>query len=947
MSETSIVADENTGIALLTDKELRNHVRLIGKILGDVIQSHAGPEVYEAVESLRKGYISLRREDESELRQSLLNLISELDEEALTDVIRSFNLYFGLVNTLEESHLHQNRVIQVRNNNILWEGSLSDTFTQFKQQGMTLADVQALLEKVNYIPVFTAHPTESKRRAIMEGLRRVFLLDEQLAGNNLTAIDKQKIESQLRTQIQILWGTDEVRAVKPTVRDEVKNGLFYFNMSLFDAVPKTYKNMMAAIGRVYGDELAAGQTITLPNFMKFGSWIGGDRDGNPFVTVDTTEMAVQLQTRTILRRYLTDVTALSHVLTHCGTICGLSEELMDVIADDESKYASAAFGSKPNRFSTEPYRRKLYMMRYRLEENLRLSEEFFSQTKNKSSADLAYKSEGEFLNDLNLIKTSLIENGDAAIAGDELQDLIRLVETFGFYLLQLDIRQESTRHSETVAELLEKLDFTDDYLGKSETERFALLVKLLKIKSSPQITDDLLLTDNTAETFAVFKLMKRLLGQVSEDVFGTYVISMTHEASHILEVLLLAKFAGLCGKTIDGDWFCQVKVSPLFETIADLSRIEDVMNTLLDEPLYRSLLAASGDLQEVMLGYSDSCKDGGILASGWSLYKAQRSIAKLTRSRNVECRMFHGRGGTIGRGGGPTYEAIRAQPASTVDGQIKFTEQGEVLSHKYGNSETAAYELGLGVSGLMHAITNEQSKSAEYRDMMEQFVQLGEKSYRELTEESEGFLDYFYEATPVSEIGMMNIGSRPSHRKSGDRSKNSVRAIGWVFSWAQSRQTLPAWYGIGSALETLCEGNNDNFELLQRMYKNWAFLGAMFSNTQMALSKADMDIAEKYAQLCNDPEVGKQVFAVIKAEHERTVKWITKLMGSTNLLEDNPTLALSFERRNPYLDPLNYIQIELLKRYRFEELSDEAREQWRAPLLRTISAISTGMRNTG
>ena len=940
------MTEHQNDITPLTDQELRNHVRLIGQILGDVIQSHAGPDVYDAVESLRQGYISLRREDESELRQTLLNLISELDDEALTDVIRSFNLYFGLVNTLEESHLHHNRQIQLRNNKTLWEGSLSDTFAQFKQQGMSLAEVQAVLEKVNYIPVFTAHPTESKRRTIMEGLRRIFLLDEQLAQGDLTESDKRKVKLQLKTQIQILWGTDEVRTVKPTVRDEVKNGLFYFNMSLFDAVPKTYKNMRAALERVYADELQQGQTITIPNFMKFGSWIGGDRDGNPFVTVDTTEMAVQLQTRTILRRYLNDVTELSHVLTHCETVCGISQDLIDDIAQNEGQYVTA-FGANPNRFSTEPYRRKLYMMRHRLEDNLRVSEDFFSNTESKPSLGVAYETEDQFLADLNLIKASLCQNGDELIANDELQDLIRLVETFGFYLLQLDIRQESTRHSETIAELLQKLDLTDNYLEKSEEERFALLVQLLNIKSSPQITDDLALTENTAETFAVFKLMKRLMGQISADMFGTYVISMTHEASHILEVLLLAKFAGLCGKKIDGEWFCDIKVSPLFETIADLARIEDVMTNLLDESLYRSLLAASGDLQEVMLGYSDSCKDGGILASGWSLYKAQRSIAKLTRSRNVECRMFHGRGGTIGRGGGPTYQAIKAQPASTVDGQIKFTEQGEVLSYKYSNSETAAYELGLGVSGLLYAITNHNSKSAEYRDMMEQFVQLGEQSYRELTEQSEGFLDYFYEATPVSEIGMMNIGSRPSHRKSGDRSKNSVRAIGWVFSWAQSRQTLPAWYGIGSALESLCEGNDDNFELLQKMYHNWDFLRALFSNTQMALSKADMGIAEQYAALCKNPEVGEQVFSVIKAEHERTIKWITKLIGSNNLLEDNPTLALSFERRNPYLDPLNYIQIELLKRFRDEDKSDAEREHWRAPLLRTISAISTGMRNTG
>jgi phosphoenolpyruvate carboxylase len=947
MSKTSIAVEQPHGIPLLTDQELRNHVRLIGQILGDVIQRHAGPDVYQAVESLRKGYISLRREEDLELRHTLLNLISELDEDALTDVIRSFNLYFGLVNTLEESHLHHNRRIQLRNNKGLWEGSFSDTFAQFKQQGMSLAEVQALLEKINYIPVFTAHPTESKRRTIMEGLRRVFLLDEQLAQPDLTVSDKRKVESQLRTQIQILWGTDEVRAVKPTVRDEVKNGLFYFNISLFDAVPKTYKNMRAALKRVYGDELEQGQKITIPNFMKFGSWIGGDRDGNPYVTVDTTEMAIQLQARTILRRYLSDVTQLSHVLTHCVTVCDVSQALLDNIAQNEGCYA-AAFGAKPSRFSTEPYRRKLYMMRHRLEDNLRVSENFFSKTGEQSALlGVAYESEHEFLADLNLIKQSLCQNGDESIAYDELQDLIRLVETFGFYLLQLDIRQESTRHSETVAELLQKLDLTANYLEQSETERFALLVKLLNIKSSPQINDELELTDNTAETFAVFKLMKRMMGEISDDLFGTYVISMTHEASHILEVLLLAKFAGLCGKTMDGDWFCKIKVSPLFETIADLARIEDVMTNLLDEPLYRSLLAASGDLQEVMLGYSDSCKDGGILASGWSLYKAQRSIAKLTRSRQVECRMFHGRGGTIGRGGGPTYQAIRAQPASTVDGQIKFTEQGEVLSYKYGNSETAAYELGLGVSGLLHAIRNHESKSAEYRDMMEQFVQLGEQSYRQLTEQSDGFLDYFYEACPVSEIGMMNIGSRPSHRKTGDRSKNSVRAIGWVFSWAQSRQTIPAWYGIGSALEALCEGNDDNFELLQKMYHNWAFLRALFSNTQMSLSKADMGIGEHYAALCKDPEVGQQVFAIIKAEHQRTVKWITKLIGSNNLLEDNPALALSFARRNPYLDPLNYIQIELLKRYRDETQSEQQREHWRAPLLRTISAISTGLRNTG
>lgn len=941
-------------LTLLTDADLRRHVRLFGVLLGEVIKSHCPSQIFETIERLRQGFISLRENDDPALRDQLMLDIAQLDEAQLADVIRAFNLYFSLVNTAEEAHHHHNRMIQLRNNDKLWRGSFNDTIEQFKNEGVTVPELQELLDKLHYIPVFTAHPTESKRRAVMEGLRRIFLLDEQLVNIPLTPYDKKQLRAKLKTQIQILWATDEVRSIKPTVRDEVKNGLFYFNISLFDAVPKMYRNMALSIQRLYGDELDNGQTINVPNFLTFGSWIGGDRDGNPFVTADTTEMAVRLQKRTVLRRYLEDITKLSHVLTHSTPLSKISQALTDSIAIDEVTYI-AAFGVKPQRFITEPYRRKLYVMRYRLEDNLRVSENFFTPEKSPAPFGVYYKSEDELMADLQLIKDSLIANGDLEIANAELLDLIRLVGTFGFYLFQLDLRQESTRHTETLAELLQQLGLSADYLEQDESQRFELLNKLLAQPMLPIVNDTRTLTENTAETMAVFMLMKRLQSEVSGKVFGSYVISMTHHASHILEVLLLARFVGLCGYDKNKLWFCHIKVAPLFETIGDLSRIEQVMTTLLDSSIYRGLLSASGNLQEVMLGYSDSCKDGGILASTWSLYKAQRIVSKLTTERNIQCRMFHGRGGTVGRGGGPTHEAILSQPSGTVHGQIKFTEQGEVLSHKYGNIETASFELGMGVSGLMkasRAFISEAQKvkeenAVDCHNIMEHLVEVGEQAYRQLTEHSPGFLDYFYEACPVSEIGMMNIGSRPSHRKKGDRSKNSVRAIGWVFSWAQSRQTLPGWYGIGSALESWCADRPDRLVELQQMYQRWPFFRALLSNTEMALAKADMGIAKEYAQLCLDAESGQQVFNTISTEYQRTLAWILTVINSTSLIEDNSALALSLNRRKPYIEPLNHIQIVLLKRYRDTTISEAECERWRVPLIRTISAISTGQRNTG
>ncbi|HEC73514.1 MAG TPA: phosphoenolpyruvate carboxylase [Methylophaga aminisulfidivorans] len=947
MTDYQSVLNTVENLSLLGDKELRQHVRFLGHILGEVIDERAGREVYEAVERLRQGFITLRKDDNALLRTELLSYLNTLEPSLLREVIRAFNLYFSLVNTAEEAFNYHNRLVKLKNGRDLWHGSYLDTLTQFKQEGVNLEQLQQMMDTMVYMPVFTAHPTESKRRTLMEILRRIFLLDEQLTNEPLTAFEEQRTRTEIKKHVKLLWSTDEVRAIKPTVRDEIKNGLYYFNVSLFDAVPRSYRNMENAIRRVYADEIAGGATFKVPGYVQFGSWIGGDRDGNPFVTSDTTEMAIMLQKRTVIRRYLDDVTKLSYVLTHSEPLCDISEQLAQSIDESEAIYAGA-FRAKPDRFLNEPYRRKLYMMRHRLEDNLRLLQQYFRPDLQPTSLGLAYSNEDELLADLRLIHDSLITHGDVELAGSEVTDLIRLVETFGFYLYHLDVRQESTRHTETVAEVLKQLGLVDDYHQLSETERQQLLTSLLAKDALPDLPE---LDGQNQEVLAVFKLMARLQRDVSANAFGSYVISMTHEASHILEVLALGRFAGLCGYDEDGNTFCELRVSPLFETIEDLAHIEPVMTELLENPHYRRMLEASGNLQEVMLGYSDSCKDGGILASVWSLYQAQQKISRLTTQHGVQCRMFHGRGGTIGRGGGPTHDAILSQPMGTVQGQIKFTEQGEVLSFKYGNTETAAYELGMGVSGLLKASKSLVEKTppldTSFYDIMHQLTSTGEASYRKLTEDTAGFLDYFYEVCPVTEIGMMNIGSRPSHRKAGDRSKSSVRAIGWVFSWAQSRHTLPAWYGIGTAIESWHQNDPEKMAVLRDMVKKWPFFRALLSNTQMSLAKAEMNIARRYAALCENAFQGQQVFEVISAEYNRTVKQVLMVVESDKLLSEIPELRSSLRRREPYLDPINYIQILLLQRYRDPQLTEEEKSVWLDPLLRTISAISAGMRNTG
>ncbi len=938
------MSDSFVEACLKRDKSLRSRVRLMGNMLGEVVASQSGEDVLHNIERLRKGFIKLHKDNDPGRLLRLRKLIDRLSPDMLRPIIRAFATYFQLVNIAEESFQHQQRRRVATSGAQLWEGSFDHCIRQLHDQGVTLDELQDLLDEVRYMPVFTAHPTESKRRAILLQLRRIFEANEGLDSRALTLDHKDHWKKALRSRIQTLWKTDEVRPAKPDVRHEVRMGLHHFRSSLFDAIPVVYRRLQHAIERVYDEDLDPTR-VELPTLLRFGSWIGGDRDGNPNVTARTTTEAIFTQQKTILGFYLEKLDKIIDILTHSVHFCTPSPSFQKSLEIDDA-YRAQYNDIWPELFINEPYRRKLYVMKLRLRQALERTDSRLGGADVNLDAP-GYRTEEDFIRDLVLIHDSLTSHGDAIAANGELLDLIRLARTFGFFLARMDIRQESTVHTEAVAEILKQAGVETDYHSLDEEARLDLMGRLLEGATLKIDRDSL--SPMTQEVLAVFDVIAETQDCVSPLVIGRYVISMAHYASDVQHVMFLASLAGLAGIR-DGQIVCRIGVSPLFETIEDLQHIEPVMTRLLDDPVYQRLLQQHGTLQEVMLGYSDSAKDGGIVASAWSLYQAQQQVIALGKERGVKIRLFHGRGGTIGRGGGPTHQAITSQPAGTVLGHIKFTEQGEVLSYKYSNKETAVFELTMGLTGLITASTGlikaPPKDNALYAQVMRDLQVEGERAYRQLTEGTPGFLDYFYEATPVDAIGLLNIGSRPSHRKKQDRSKSSVRAIAWVFGWAQARQTLPAWYGLGTALASYGV-KEEKLKLLRKLYKEWPFFRALMNNTQMALFKSHMRIAEEYAQLAHDQESAREIFEAIRSEYERTCKWVLKVAGHRELLDDTPLLQLSLARRDRYLDPLNHIQLALLQRYRDSSLDESEREMQLDPLLRSINAIAAGMRNTG
>ncbi|MGM8871974.1 phosphoenolpyruvate carboxylase [Psychrobacter sp. 2Y5] len=921
---------------LARNEVLRARIRLLGSFLGEAIARQSGADTVHTIETLRKGFIQERREYNEEKKQQLIDLIASLDNQTLKNVIRAFSIYFFLANLTEENYLREQRRTMRAESNQSWEGSFRRTLLECRERNIEPEQIKELIDHLKFIPVFTAHPTEARRRTTMNILQTLYEHTDAMIDYPEGSLAFEQAKQKTAETIDLLWSSDEVRTRKPLVYDEINNGLHYFNASLFTAIPKVYRNTKDAIVEVY-PELT---DYPLPAFVSFGSWIGGDRDGNPFVTYETTEMAVLMHADTVLRHYQVLIRKLRRELIHSDTIVDIDANIYARI-EDYSELDQKVFYYNPDDYDNEPYRRLLSLILAKIKAT---NQHIQSQGTEDEAAEDAYSTPQALLDDLRLIRRS-VSTHDQAHSEGLLLDTIRLVKTCGFHLASLDIRQDSGYHGEVIADIFANASNLPDYQNLNELERQEWLTRLLKKSGTPLIYSDNL-SEQTREQLNLMSSVAKLRKLVGEDTFGSYVISMTNNASQLLEVLLLMRFAGLSGIDNEGHLFAALPVAPLFETIEDLKNIDKIMPTILENPLYRELLEHSGNLQEIMLGYSDSSKDGGIITSAWQLYSAQQTITNIANKYGISTRLFHGRGGSVSRGGGSTHQAIAAQPAGTLNGQIKFTEQGEVLYAKYANPDTAVFELTMGITGALKASSSRfvaQPKQLDsYEALFSRLADAGEKQYRALTDNTEGFYQFYSEATPVQEISLLNIGSRPAHRKKGLPSKSTIRAIPWVFGWSLARFTLPAWYGVGSALDSVKKDEG----LMQEMNEHWPFFSAFVSNIEMAFTKSEMSIARAYSQLCEDETLREQIMQAVIDEHELTNANLNSLLDQESLLSSQQDLAASLEWRNAYLDPINYIQIELLKRMRQPETTED-KLAVEDPLIRSINALAAGLRNTG
>ncbi|KRU22025.1 phosphoenolpyruvate carboxylase [Psychrobacter piscatorii] len=926
----------------LDNNVLRKRTSLLGSLLGDAISRQSGEQTLDTIEKLRKGFIQQRREPNEAHKQQLIDFIASLDNQTLKNVIRGFSIYFFLANLSEENYLREQRHAQRMQSEQSWEGSFRRTLLECRERNIEPAQMQELIDQLKFTPVFTAHPTEARRRTTMNILQSLFAHSDALNNVSENSFAYEQAKEQTAQTIDLLWSSDEVRTRKPLVYDEINNGLHYFNASLFNAIPKVYRNIKKAIVDIY-PELT---DYPLPAFMSFGSWIGGDRDGNPFVTFETTELAVLMHADTVLRHYQVLLKKLRRQLIHSDTIVTISPDVYAKIKSYD-ELDQRVFDYNLDDYGNEPYRRLLSIILTKVKATNRRIQ---SKGTDIEAEKDAYANPEELLEDLRIIRHS-VNTHDTAHSKGLLLDVIRLVKTCGFHLAALDIRQESSYHGEVIADIFASASNLPDYQTLSETERQEWLTRLLEKPGTPLIYTDNL-TDKTREQLSLMNSVATLRKLVGQATFGSYVISMTNNASQLLEVLLLMRFAGLCRIDDKGQLSADLPVAPLFETIEDLKNIDKILPAVLDNPLYRGLLQNTDNTQEIMLGYSDSSKDGGIITSAWQLYSAQQTINNIAEQYGIKTRLFHGRGGSVSRGGGSTHKAIAAQPAGTLHGQIKVTEQGEVLYAKYANTDTAVFELTMAITGTLKACSTrfvvQPTELPEYESLFARLADAGEQRYRELTDHTEGFYKFYSEVTPVQEISLLNIGSRPAHRKKGLPSKTTLRAIPWVFGWSLARFTLPAWYGVGSALHSV----RDNEILMKEMNARWPFFSVFISNIEMAFTKSEMNIAQAYSQLCDDEALREQIMSEVLDEHELTSSGLNSLLDQETLLSGQRNLAASLQWRDAYLDPINYIQIELLKRARQQNEDTTDNNKYgdlnvEDPLIRSINALAAGLRNTG
>ncbi|WP_434624754.1 phosphoenolpyruvate carboxylase [Azospirillum sp. B2RO_4] len=910
------------------DQPLREDIRLLGRILGDTVRSQEGEAVFDIVERIRQTSIRFHREEDQGARKELEAILNSLSPPQTARVVRAYSFFSHLANIAEDQHHIRRTRAHALAGSSPREGTMAHALDEAAKAGVTTQQLKEFFDGALVSPVLTAHPTEVQRKSILTVQMAVAkLLAERDHGPMTPEEEETNLES-LQRAVLTLWQTAILRATKLAVTDEVANGLTFYDYTFLREMPRFYAQLEDHLRKT--DPSWA--TTELPSFLRMGSWIGGDRDGNPFVTAPVLRQAMRMQSTRALQFYLDEL----HTL---GSELSLSTRVIDV-SEPLRQLAERSPDPSPHR-KLEPYRRAISGIYARVAATLRTLDGLEAPRHAVGDAP-PYLTPEEFGADLDIIDRSLTVNGSAALAKGRLRHLRRAVDLFGFHLASIDLRQNSDVHERSVAELLSFADADVDYKSLSEDERIELLVRELET-NRPLASRYADYSEETNSELDILRTAADARARFGADAVVNCVISKTDGVSDILEVAVLLKEAGLLRpkeKALD------LNIAPLFETIGDLRNCAATMDRLLSIPTYRRFLESRGNLQEVMLGYSDSNKDGGFLTSGWELYKAEIALVEVFAKHGVRLRLFHGRGGSVGRGGGPSYQAILAQPAGAVQGAIRITEQGEVIAGKYSNPEVGRRNLETLAAATLEATLLHPESAAPCTDLflqtMEELSEHAFKAYRGLVYDTEGFEKYFWESTVIGEIANLNIGSRPASRKKST-SIEDLRAIPWVFSWAQCRLMLPGWYGFGSAVKAYLAQHPDGMERLRAMHRDWGFFSTLLSNMDMVLSKSNIAIASRYAGLVSDPALRDAIFSRIRAEWQDSIDALLAITGQTALLENNPLLARSIRNRFPYLDPLNHVQVELLKRHR----TSDSGEQIARGIHLTINGIAAGLRNSG
>lgn len=916
------------------DAPLREDIRLLGRLLGDTVRDQQGAAAFELIERIRQNSVRFRRDDDIAARRELEAMLDALSREQTIQVVRAFSYFSHLANIAEDQHHIRRSRAHLIAGSAPREGSLAHALEHALGSGTT--DAEALLgffDTALVSPVLTAHPTEVQRKSILNCETVLARLLDERDRMQLTPEEAEANLEALRRAVLTLWQTRMLRTAKLSVIDEVNNGLSYFETTFLRELPRLYASLedrLAAADPALGSpELAA--------FVQVGSWIGGDRDGNPFVTAEVLERALAMQCAVALGYYLDELHTLGSQLSLGLGLVSASDALLAL--------AEASPDSSPHR-SDEPYRRAISGIYARLAATHRALLGH-APARHAVAEATPYPDAAALAADLDVLHRSLVANGSAALARGRLRHLRRAVKVFGFHLAPIDLRQNSDVHERVVAELLEVARPGSAYTSLGEDARCALLLEELAT-ARPLASPHVPYSDETEGELAIFRAARRAHQRYGAAAIRNCIISKTDDVSDLLELAVLLKEAGLLRPLENA---LDVNIVPLFETIGDLENAAGVMDRIFALPAYRALLESRAQTQEVMLGYSDSNKDGGFLTSGWALYKAEGELVATFARHGVRLRLFHGRGGSVGRGGGPSYQAILAQPEGAVQGQIRLTEQGEVIGAKYGNPEVGRRNLEVLVAATLETSLRPASASptpAAFLDAMQALSDAAFAAYRGLVYETEGFERYFWESTVISEIAALNIGSRPASRKKSTAIED-LRAIPWVFSWSQCRVMLPGWYGFGSAVRAfLAARPDDGLALLQRMNAEWPFFQTLLSNMDMVLAKTDLAIASRYAALVKDVALREAIFGRIRAEHQATVEAVLQITGQTELLDANPLLKRSIRNRFPYLDPLNHVQVEMLSRHREATAGSGATdERIRIGIHISINGIAAGLRNSG